>query len=81
MTPRLNYIGALETAVGYAISQDMKMRDICDVLIAEVASIIAGAARKNPDLDVDALLEIMRHSLDRETAKQLAPPPPPKETA
>lgn len=91
MTNTKLYNSALEVAVEYAVSQRMTTQQICDGLILQMASVLGPAKAKNPGIDLDALLEIVRHKLDQQTmafvhtkgpvSLRLPPPPPPKEPA
>lgn len=71
MTPLQQYNGALEVAVQFAATSGLTLQQICDALILQMASVLGPAKLKNSSIDLDALLEIVRHKLDLQTSSFL----------
>jgi len=72
MTNHEKFVAAIEVAVGYGIAHGLARNQIVEGLVIGIAAVIAPAKFQNPDLDLDPLLEIVRHQLDTKTAAILA---------
>lgn len=77
------YLQGLSSVVQQGAAHQLNMATLCDGLVLQIARMVASAKISMPDMDMDGMLEIVRHRLDMKTIAFLtngsAAPTPPKE--
>ncbi len=91
MTPDKQYIDRVGHAVGFGKSLRLSDAQLVNPMVMSIGAILAAAKQRDADLDLDTLLELVRHQLDQVTAAflhqnsiiplRLPAPKPPKESA